>query len=158
MKAPKSTLKQVYFSIIQSHLNYVICTYAGTYATHLNRLLLLQKRAIRIINNESYLAHTNSLFQSNKILKIQDMYKLNVGIYMYDHSANYIRTHSHSTRGIHNLLPAQSRLTVTSHSIHVIGPKIFNSIPIEIRTKPNRSSFKYHYKQHLLSQYSDLTV
>ena len=157
VKTPKSILKQVYFSLIHSHLNYVICTYAGTYPSYLNRLLLLQKRAIRIINNESYLAHTNLLFQSNKILKIQDMYKLSIGIYMYDHLENYFRAHDHNTRAFQDLLPAQSRLTATSHSIHVIGPKIYNSIPNDIKLKPNRNSFKYHYRQHLLAQYTNLS-
>ena len=77
---------------------------------------------------------------------------------MYNHSDNYVRTHGHSTHGSHNLMPAQSRLTVTSNSIHVIGPKIFNSIPIEIKTKPSLNSFKYHYKQYLLSQYTNLSA
>ena len=30
LNTPKSILKQVYFSLIHSHLNYIICTYAGT--------------------------------------------------------------------------------------------------------------------------------
>ena len=153
---PKSVLKQVYFSIVQSHLNYNICSYASTYPTHLNHLILLQKRALRIINNESYLAHTNALFKSNKILKVQDLYKLNVGIYTYDHIGMYSRNHEHDTRGANDLISAQSRLRVTSNSIHFTGPQIFNSIPIEIRTKPTRNSFKYCFKQHLLSQYSNL--
>lgn len=156
LNTPKSILKQIYFSLIHSYLSYTICTYAGTYAIHLNRLLLLQKRALRIINNVSYLAHTDTLFFSNKILKIHDMYKLSIGLYMYEHFNEYSRTHEHYTRGHNDLLQAQSRLCVTSNSIHVIGPKIFNSIPIEIRAKPSKNTFKYYYKQHLLSQYSGL--
>ena len=156
LKIPKSVLKQVYFSLIHSHLNYNISSYAGTYPTHLNRLVLLQKRAIRIINNESYLAHTNSLFLSNRILKFQDMYKLNLGMYIYDRSSQYNRSHEHYTRNRNDLLPAQSRLTVTENYISAIGPTNFNSIPAEIRAKPSRQSFKYHYKQYLLSQYNNL--
>ena len=110
LEISKKILKQVYFSIVHSHLNYNICSYAGTYDTHMNRLLILQKRAIRIINDESYLAHTNSLFFSNRILKIHDMYKLNVGLYMYDRSNSdqYVRTHSHHTRHRNDLLPIRT--------------------------------------------------
>ena len=76
---------------------------------------------------------------------------------MYDHLENYFRAHDHNTRAFQDLLPAQSRLTATSHSIHVIGPKIYNSIPNDIKLKPNRNSFKYHYRQHLLAQYTNLS-
>ena len=43
LKTPLPVLKQVHDSLIQPYLNYCICCYAGTYRTHLNRLLLLQK-------------------------------------------------------------------------------------------------------------------
>ena len=50
LKISGSILKQVYYSFIYPYLNYNVCSHAGTYETHLNRLLLLQKRAILIIN------------------------------------------------------------------------------------------------------------
>ena len=52
LKTPSSILKQIYYSLIYSLLNYNICSYAGTYDVHLNRLFLLQKRAVRLICNE----------------------------------------------------------------------------------------------------------
>ena len=74
LKMPHKVLKQLYYNLIYSYLNYNVCCYASTYATHLNKLFLLQKRSIRIINNAPFLAHTDELFFSNGILKVHDIY------------------------------------------------------------------------------------
>ena len=154
-KVSKSVLKQVYYSLIHSYLNYNICCYSGTYNIHINRLLLLQKRAIRIISNASFLDHTDPLFYSNGILKVHDMYKLNVGLFMFDrwHTGVYNRTHSYDTRSRNDLLPSQARLTITQNSLSVIGPNIWNSIPQNIQNSISQNSFKSQYKKYLLSFY-----
>ena len=68
LKLPKSILLQVYYSLIYSYLNYNVCCYLGTYNTHISRLIILQKRAIRIISGVSFYEHTDPLLLSNKIL------------------------------------------------------------------------------------------
>ena len=156
LKMPFKVLKQLYYNLIYSHLNYNVCCYASTYSTHLNKLFLLQKRVIRIINNASFLAHTDPLFFSNGILKVHDIYKLNVGLYMYDHDtpSQFIRSHEYSTRRGSDLLPGYARITLTRNSMSVVGPNIWNSIPDDIKNSPSRNSFKFNYKKHLLSSYN----
>ena len=160
LKMPFKVLKQVYYSLVYSYLNYNACCYCSTYHTHLERLVILQKRVIRFMNNVNPLAHTNPLFLSNGILKIHDIYKLNVGLYMYDQrlSGQYTRDHDHDTRNRSDLLPNQARLTVCKHSLSVTGPNIWNSIPIEIRDAPSRPSFKARYKKYLLSCYVEQEI
>ena len=157
LKMPSCTLKQLYYNLIYSHLNYNVCSYGSTYNTHINRLYLLQKKAIRIINNAPFLAHTDPLFRSCKILKIHDIFKLNVGMYMYDHglSGQYSRVHEHDTRHHDDLIPDQIRLSVCQNSLSVVGPNIWNSIPSEIQISPSRKSFKFRYKDYLLSFYDE---
>ena len=144
LKMPHKVLKQLYYNLIYSYLNYNVCCYASTYSSHLNKLFLLQKKVIRIINNEPYLAHTDPAFFSNGILKIYDIYKLNVGLYMYDHdiSSQFFRSHNYSTRGQDELLPHRARLTLTENSMSVVGPNIWNTIPADIKNSPSHYSFK----------------
>ena len=158
LKIPSTVLKQVYYSLIYSMFNYNICSYAGTYVTHTNRLFMLQKRVLRIINNAAYLAHTDILFFENNILKFHDIYKLNIALYMYDtwQSGQFHRTHTYGTRNRNELLPFQARLTVTKNSLRVIGPNIWNSIPPEIQNLTTRSSFKFNFKKYLLSFYNSV--
>ena len=53
------------------------------YNSRLERLRILQKKIVRIITKSPYLAHTNPLFSSESILKIDDIIKLEVASFMY---------------------------------------------------------------------------
>ena len=71
---PTSILKSIYNTLILPHLNYcVLC-----WGSQTNRIHLLQKRAIRNINNVNYRAHSEPIFKSLNILKIYDIYYLSI--------------------------------------------------------------------------------
>ena len=71
---PPRCLRIIYFSLIQSYIQYCLPIFGATFDTHIEPLRILQKRAIRIINNASYHAHTDPLFFKSNILKIDDLY------------------------------------------------------------------------------------
>ena len=50
----------------------------------LHKTILLQKRAIRIINKAQYNSHTEPLFKKSKILKVKDMFEYQVIQFMND--------------------------------------------------------------------------
>ena len=154
LKMPSTVLKQLYYNLIYSYLSYNVCTYAATYNTHIHRLLLLQKKAIRNVTYSNYLANTDVLFFSNEVLKIHDIYKLNVGLYAFSNQNLFQRDHSHNTRNNDDLLPRRARIRAFDFSLFVSAPKIFNTIPSEIRMSGTRDAFKYRYKRHLLSSYA----
>ena len=51
----------------------------------LQKLLLLQKRAIRVITKCPYLAHTEVLFHKQNILNIYDLHSYFVASFMYSY-------------------------------------------------------------------------
>jgi hypothetical protein len=59
--------------MIVSHLNY--CILAWGYES--TRVSKLQKKAMRVISISKYNAHTEPLFKNLKLLKIEDILKLN---------------------------------------------------------------------------------
>ena len=67
---PTSILKSIYNTLILTHLNY--CAFC--WGSQTNRIHLLQKRAIRNINNANYRAHSEPIFKSINLLKINDIY------------------------------------------------------------------------------------
>ena len=69
---PEEILVTLYNSLIASHLNYGILAW-GIVATRLEKL---QKKAIRLITNSKYIAHTNPLFKRLQLLKFVDIFKL----------------------------------------------------------------------------------
>ena len=73
---PTQTRVLLYNSLILlPHINY--CVMAWGYQSKLsNRMFKLQKRAIRIVANSKYNAHTEPLFKLYRILKLADVLTL----------------------------------------------------------------------------------
>ena len=62
------------YTLFYPYLSYCNIVWSSTYVTSLNRILLLQKRALRAITNSDYRAHSVPLFIQLKFLHI---YKVN---------------------------------------------------------------------------------
>ena len=150
-----SSMRTLYFALIYPYLSYCNLIWGNTYISHLNPLILLQKKAIRIINNKPFDAHTNELFYSSGIIKLMDINKLNLSAFMYKNKNNlsFMRDSSHNTRNQNSLLPAFQRLTISQQSVNYSGPLLWNSIPVSIKESPSLSIFKKRYKKHLIDGY-----
>ena len=64
-------LRNIYFAIFDSHLSFSSIIWTQNINT-VRRLIILQKRALRIMNFKDQLFHSSSLFPSNNILKLGD--------------------------------------------------------------------------------------
>ena len=135
---------------------YCNLVWGSTYVTHLEPLFKLQKKAVRLIHNSDYLSHTNNLFLNSKLLKLEDIYNYQLGIFMFKNeiSVNFERQHSYNTRNRNELLPQFNRLSLGQHSVFYRGPKFWNEIPIRIKNCTSIQAFKYHLKLYLLSKYN----
>ena len=67
---PRDILKMIYFSLIQSKLSYGLLLWG----MESNKILPLQKKAIRGITCSNFYSHTEPLFKDLNILKINDLY------------------------------------------------------------------------------------
>ena len=84
------TLRSLYFSLFHSHLTYGLLVWGLANTSLTNKILLLQKRAIRVVAKADFLAHTDPLFHSLKILKCADQYLLNLASTMWDYDHDMI--------------------------------------------------------------------
>ena len=153
---PKSVLVTIYYSFVYPYLIYGNEIWGGTNDCHIKPLILLQKKIVRIITKSDYLAHTNPLFKATNILKITDIHKFMIATKMYkmNESNNVIRpSHSYSTRTANNLLPTYHRLTMTQRNLSYIGPRLWNTIPADIKNSKNVSQFKIEYKKCIINNY-----
>ena len=107
-----------------------------------DRLSKLQKRAIRIINNAKYNAHTDPLFKNSKILKLKDMFSLACLKFIYKYFERSLPFHFNNIMlieqaSIHSYGTRQSqrfRLNITrtlraQNTIRNYLPKFANSLP-----------------------------
>ena len=105
---PIYILQTLYNSLIALYINYGLLLWgAKSY-----RIELLQKRAIRLITNSSYTAHTTPLFIELGLLKVQDMFKLKLLKFYYKLSSNLLPQYFESYRDVIERAPARE------HCIH----------------------------------------
>ena len=138
-------------------LNYNIAIWGGTNSTHLNALIIGQKRVIRTIAGAQRYDHTTPLFSRFKILKIPDMYKFQISVYMFENNQNPVfqSSHHHDTRNRHLLNPVFHRLSRTQQALSCVGPRIWNSLPVVLKEISTLSRFKTELKSFLLSKYDE---
>ena len=72
----KQSLLTLYYSMIYPYLQYCNLVWAYTYPSNLSRLVILQKKIIRIICKTDYKAHTNPYFIDLSLLKFHDIQKI----------------------------------------------------------------------------------
>ena len=132
-------------------------------STAINKLFLMQKRAIRIVSNVRWDAHTAPLFKKLHILTIFEINKLQIACFMYRIYNNNVpsffsnmfcvnsNVHCHYTRQSKNYHINSCRTTLVKRTLRISGAVLWNSLDINIRTVPSLSTFKKQYKARLLN-------
>ena len=121
----------------------------------MNKLLLLQKKVVRIVTSSNYLDHCDQLFHRLSVLKINDIYHYICCILAFKTRNNYaVANHSHNTRNATTyLVPQFQRLTISQRSLSYILPFKFNAIPNDIKNVKSMSKFRRCLKEHLVEHY-----
>lgn len=141
-------LLTLYNALILPHINYSILVWGFSNTT---RILKLQKKAIRLIMKRRGNAHTDALFKSLKILKVDDIFLrfLLKFYYNYYHGylPSYFRTfsftsgntvHYHNTRHKNMIRPGSTSKVYTSLCVRFGLTKILNFIS-------SKSNFSHKY-------------
>ena len=154
----KKALLMLYHAYIFPYMTYCIEVWGCASQTQLNCLFLLQKKIIRIMNFSHYLAHTNPLFLTMKVLPLRKIFFYKVGLIMYKYSLNllpeciahlYLRNdsiHEHNTRGCHEL-----RVLPGAKTFSNISARIWNVLSNKINCDVSMSIFKCNLKLFLLN-------
>jgi len=161
----EKSLLTLYNALVLSYLNYCNIVWGSCSQTKINSLLLLQKKAVRICNHSSYLAHTTPIFKNLKILTLNDIHTLHTSIFMYKYTTNLLppsfsnffnynaNIHSYPTRHSSDFHLHNPKTLIAHKSIRHHGPDIWNSLPQPLKRMTSLSSFKAATKKSLLSQY-----
>ena len=165
---PTKTLLALYYSLVHTHLLHALPIWASTYDTYLIEIQRLQNKAIRILTKCRVSDRITSRFHDLRILKVNDMFKYEIGKLMYqythkklpEHFNNYFtymsKAHSYSTRNnVTNQIALPRFSTSRSQkSFKFIGAKLWNKISYSIK-QLSYPEFKTEYKNILLSKYID---
>ena len=179
---PLKVMKDVYYSLIYSHIIYAIELWGSTFKTELNKILILQKRALRLMTfSDLYpdtpgpLCPSNSIFSKLNMLKVSDIHKYQVLKFVFksinmlapeqfhdwfqlNHESNRYKTRSNSNIDsgsiIKNLVIPYARTTnYGMKQLKVNGPRLWNLLPSNIKNTTSLFVFLKSLKSLYVSEY-----
>ena len=158
--------KNIYYSCVYSTIKYCIGVYGGILHCNQtgNRLKSLQKR---IVKNLFGVFEQNDvdLFKKFEILKIDDVHKLTIAIYMFrivvlnecptlmDCLELAYPDHQHSTRNRDKFVLPFPRIESLRTNFKYQCPNVWNNIPENIKNLKSLHSFKKSLISYMLNMY-----
>jgi len=165
-KLSSNCLLSLYYSLIYSHLNYCIILWGSASKTNLQKLIILQKRAVRIINKSHYLSHTDPIFKKYSLLKLCDIYSYFCIMFVYKYKfrllpqvCNFFLTYANQNeqfykfRAVDDFIIPRYRTSLRERCVTVRGPKKWNLLSADIRNCDSLLAFKSKIKQFFLEKY-----
>ena len=154
----KRALRLLYFTLVYPYLQYCIAVWGSMYSTNVHRLTILQKRVIRIIDKQTFRAHTNPIFKKLSILKFDDIYLFNLGKFVYQYKSKSLlncfecplllvnEIHSYNTRNSKLFYIPKCKTNIRQFSISYQGPTLFNTLSPDICNSSSLSIFQSKLK------------
>ena len=167
----KQLLMRVYYTLIYPNLLYGITCWGGCSKTVLQPLQIIHNRILRCINKlRMREIHVTELYILSNLLKITDIYILEICKLMYKYKHNLLPNiftnmfikinciHSHITRSAikNDYYMQRKQKCVGQRTLQYRGAKIWNEIPNSIKSSYHIHGFTKLLKSHLIEKYKKI--
>ena len=135
-------------------------------------IIIAQKKILRAMTFSEINAHTALLFSQLGILKVHDVHQFHLLSFVYDCYYKIAPAHFHSyfkpSSEVHNyntrmasmgdiFLQRKNTFQCRIRYIQYTGARLWNMIPLSMRSSPSSSVFRSELKTYLLSNYDMLS-
>ena len=157
-----SALKNLYLSLFQPSIQYGLIFWYSVSSELKNKIFRKQKIAIRLMNRSSRYSSTHSLFLKSKILKLEDLYRLEACKFIqqeicfsnhFSLTPNYL-VHGYPTRSNLNIHSRLYRTQIGSRFILSNGVKLYNELDDSTKEIDSVHKFKCKLKLDILYDYN----
>ncbi|XP_054289739.1 uncharacterized protein LOC129005016 [Macrosteles quadrilineatus] len=148
----KTYLVTIYHALFHSHLMYGIVLWGHSPACH--EILLLQKKAVRVITSKGPREHCRPIFKELGILTVVSQYVLNILVLLKENLSDFVTRgdrHEYGIRRAHDLDMPRCRLSHTLRRYPRSAIKIYNSLPNHLRNLDG-TAFKSELKNLLTNR------
>uniref|UniRef100_A0A1B6LG11 Reverse transcriptase domain-containing protein n=1 Tax=Graphocephala atropunctata TaxID=36148 RepID=A0A1B6LG11_9HEMI len=146
------TAKTAYFSLFESHLRYGLIVWGNSSTRNRERILVLQKKAIRILAGLTLQDSCRHAFEELGILTVVSLYISETICFTITQNPDLGETHSYNTRNADNFALPIHHLTLFEKKPTYIGRKLFNSLPEDLKRRREGKNFKTALKTWLLTK------
>ena len=158
-----SSLRSLYYGLVAPRLYYCAEVWGQSFKTNLWPLIKLQKCSLRILHRKPYRAHTNDLFKSSGILKLNNLIDFSMLQIVYKAYRETLpnnlqlmftlRSDAHNLRGRVKFKVNTIKSTRMQQAVSVRGVKLWNDLPLCIKQANSLREFKSAIKRRLISEY-----
>lgn len=150
--------RDVYFALVESHLRYGVCFWGNCSNYLLIRVFRLQKRAIRCMCGARFRQSCRPLFSKYKILTLTSLFILETAGLIFTKFGGKRHDSGYATRQVGHIPLPIPHTSMAKNSIFYDSKKIFNKLPLEIKSISSLKQFKNTLKTFLLTKtYYSLT-
>jgi len=144
-RLPKQILKQIYFAFVHPHILYGIELYANTYNEHLDKLIKLNNKLLRILQNKPISFPVYALYRDYNTLPIPQLHKLQLLLFVHKYfhhpkllpgiflKSDYFQlneqVHTHYTRNISKLHLPSCSTSYGCRNIKYKAAVLWNNLP-----------------------------
>ena len=158
-------LCQLYYTLINPHLLYGNLLWGSTYKSHLHKLEVQQKKAIRVVTHSKYNEHTSPLFKNLNILKLKDIHEIELAKFAFMHQEKSLPrplwsiynqnalVHSYNTRQHLDLHMNKIHVAIVFRSFIHKGPFVWSKIPTELKVSKSSKCLGSRLKKIKLNEY-----
>ena len=154
----------IYFAFIHSHLAYGIEIYGNTYINHLNRLMILNNKLLRILQKAPRDTPVVKLYANFNTLTLPDLHTYHILKFVHNciyhqnklpyifsnyFTQNYM-LHIYNTRSREHLYLEQTNSSLGQRSIKFKGSCLWNSLPDELQSVISAHSFAKYLKKSMI--------
>jgi hypothetical protein len=155
---PLNVLKNLYFTLIYPYINYCNLIWTSTYDTHLLKIKILQKRALRLITKSPINTHSKPLYLGLNLLTITQVKFIQTFVFMYRFDNNLLPSAFSSyfnslsfpraTRSNRIYTSIFARTNTRKFCIKYQGPWLWNGLPLAIRMANCLAQFKRYIRAY----------
>ena len=142
--------------MLAPHFDYSDVIWGTCTITSHHRVQIMQNRAAKIITGATRYDSSTEALNALKWYTLKDRYNFHLATTMYkimnDHAPNYlvnrfnVKYSGYDLRGFKNLSIPKPNTDFKKRSISYCGATIWNSLPTDVKSKCNVSTFKKYYK------------
>lgn len=158
---PSNIKLNIYNSLFRSYVDYGISAWGRNTSPDMKKINVLQKRALRVIENVKNLSHTSSLFRKHNILKLKDMADFNQAIFMYKYTNNLLPISFNNLftklgnfeRSLNFQLDILNFSSLHTFPSYVLL-KLWNNLPLDLKRSRSLNIFKNNLRKSIFDTYT----
>ena len=150
-------------SMFLPYINYCSEIWGNVYPTNISGIVILQKRAMRLLYGANCIDHTTPLFYRSRALKFVDLVKFKTAVFMFKayqcklpvNIQHFVKKDiSTITRQPNQLVRCCVTTNIRAMTLSVYDISLWDSLNTELTNIKTVRSFKHRYKKAIIREYT----